>query len=425
MTDYPEVLARVGLLKDFALVVKDEDDALAWWDAYQAEPRFLLLHLWDVHKPYNMPIGSSSSSLYAERLAHWRALMLEHGIALPADLDDQAHPEPERHQVNVMQCLWEKRYGWTAGLQEYLHGLQAFDRGRLRSLVDACRTRGVFDEAMVVVAADHGEGRCAEGYGALNHAQNLLDDTIRIPLFVRVPNAGGGPISDQVSQADVVPTLLDLLALPDPRPQPDAHIGGRSLLPLLQGKRMPESSAYAELSVSRPARGAPPPREDDPLSVVRYRMLRYDKRKVHLTGQFVHADRKWLAAPTETFVRNLYRDVFGRFEGSAGMAWWLDKLDDEKNAPDVRRRQAILHDFENSAEGAKTPKYAIYDLKRDPLEENPRTPASSPLFWLEYKPQMRLIQNIERNAHAGAPLLAPEGDEETVRKRLQALGYVE
>jgi Sulfatase len=325
----------------------------------------------------------------------------------------------------VMQCLWEQRYGWTAGLRDYVDGLQTFDGGRLRALLDGCRTRGVFDDALVIVTSDHGEGRCAEGYGALNHAQNLLDDTIRIPLLLRVPGASGASITVQVSQADVMPTLLDLLGLPDARAKLDTQHGGRSLVPLLRGKRLPPAPAYAELSVSRPARAAAVLLEGDPLSVVRFRVLRSATRKVHLTGQLVNANGEWLAAPAETFVRSLYRDVLGRFEAAGDLPWWLDKLRDEGSKPDIARRQAILHDVEHSPEGARTPKYAIYDLECDPLEENPRTPASGPLFWPEYRHHVARMHDIERRARPGAPLLALDGDDELVRKRLQALGYVE
>lgn len=238
MTDYPDVLVPVGLLRDFAVRVKDEDAALAWWDAYSTEPRFLLLHLWDVHKPYNMPVKADLRGDYGARLADWHARMREHGIGIPADLDAQPHPELERHRVNVMQCLWEKAYGWTAGLKEYLEGLQTFDNGRLKKLVEACRTRGVFDDAVLVVMADHGEGCCDGVAGCLNHAANLLDDTIRIPLFLRLPGASSGrAIHDQVSQVDLLPTILDLLGLSTRHAQRRTAHGGRSLLPLLHGER--------------------------------------------------------------------------------------------------------------------------------------------------------------------------------------------
>lgn len=57
--------------------------------------------------------------------------------------------------------------------------------------------------------------------------------------------------------------------------------------------------------------------------------------------------------------------------------------------PDVHRRRAIMHSFEQSPEGSKLPRYAIYDLLHDPLEEHPCTPASDSLFWVDYQPQLR------------------------------------
>lgn len=426
MSDYPDIVAPVGVLRDFQTRVADDEQALAWWEAQAPAPRFLMFHLWDVHKPYDMPVRKDLRGDYPQRVAAWRAKLNEHGVDIPADLDQQVHAEADRHRVNVMQCLWEAAYGWQGGLPAYMDGLRTFDGGRLRQLVESLRRPGVLDNALLVVTSDHGEGRTEGMHGRLNHSANLLDDVIRIPLFVRVPGAARAhATAGQVSQADIAPTVLDVLGLLAQRTPARASCGGRSLLPHLHGENMPAVPAYAEISLGRPRQGAADPLPGDPPSVVRQRMLRYPQRKVVLTGQMARLDGAWLRAPADVFVRRLYREILGRFEGADGLAWWLATLDEKDGKPNVRRRKAAARAFAGSPEATRAHKYAIFELERDPLEEQPRTPQTDRLFWLRFRAYASLLEQIERGARAGAPLLAAESDEELVAQRLQALGYIE
>lgn len=63
----------------------------------------------------------------------------------------------------------------------------------------------------------------------------LYEGGLRVPLIVRLPGkVQPGSVSDQVAlSCDVLPTLLDLVGLPL---QPNHHIDGRSLAPVLLGK---------------------------------------------------------------------------------------------------------------------------------------------------------------------------------------------
>ena len=191
------------------------------------------------------------------------------------------------------------------------------------------------------------------------------------------------------------------------------------------GQELPPAPAYAEISRARPTHDPADPLPGDPPSIVYQRMLRYPQRKIVLTGQMAKPDDEMLHAPTEVFVRRLYRDILGRFEGASGLAWWLATLDEKDGKPNVQRRREAVRAFAESPEATSTPKHAIYDLGRDALEEHPRTPATDPLFWLRYRSSMRVMEEIERGARPGAPLLPAGSDEEIVAQRLQALGYIE
>ncbi len=96
----------------------------------------------------------------------------------------------------------------------------------------------LLDKTIVVLTADHGEQLLERG--SLGHSSccldgNLYDENIRIPLIIRYPSVipKGKIIDTQVSQIDVMPTILDILEVP----MPD-KIDGHSLLPLIKGERI-------------------------------------------------------------------------------------------------------------------------------------------------------------------------------------------
>ena len=93
--------------------------------------------------------------------------------------------------------------------------------------------------ALVVIAGDHGE---AFGeHGEIAHSVFLYDTTLRVPLVMAGPGIRGGRASDvEVSLADVLPTVLDVLGLPA------RDVDGVSLGPILTGGSIAARDLYAE-----------------------------------------------------------------------------------------------------------------------------------------------------------------------------------
>lgn len=96
------------------------------------------------------------------------------------------------------------------------------------------------DETIVVFFSDNGGLSTKAQPGPTNNDPLragkgwLYEGGIRVPLIVRVPGkVKPGSVSDQVAlSCDLLPTLLDLAGLPL---QPNAHVDGRSLAPVLLG----------------------------------------------------------------------------------------------------------------------------------------------------------------------------------------------
>ena len=83
-------------------------------------------------------------------------------------------------------------------------------------LVARLRERGVYDQTLLVVTADHGASY-REGVSRRNPRDNNLADIIRVPLFVKLPGQRhGGPIDGIAESVDVLPTIAAALGMPLP-----------------------------------------------------------------------------------------------------------------------------------------------------------------------------------------------------------------
>ena len=110
-------------------------------------------------------------------------------------------------------------------------------------LFASLRARGLYDDALIVLLSDHGEG--LGDHGEQEHGVFLYDEAIHVPLVVKLPGGRGAGrrVSVPVQHIDLLPTMLDLAgaAAPD-------GLRGRSLGPLLvdDGDGWPERPLYAE-----------------------------------------------------------------------------------------------------------------------------------------------------------------------------------
>ncbi|GIW42385.1 MAG: hypothetical protein KatS3mg076_2962 [Candidatus Binatia bacterium] len=111
----------------------------------------------------------------------------------------------------------------------------------LGEIFAALRERGIYDDALIVVTSDHGEGFWEHGY--LQHGIHLDDVVTRVPLVVKLPGNefAGTRVSQLVRTVDIMPTVLDALGIPAPQ-----DLDGTSLLPAVREGRNLGLVAYAE-----------------------------------------------------------------------------------------------------------------------------------------------------------------------------------
>lgn len=169
--------------------------ALAWLDrASKDRPAFLFVNYMEAHQPRlaSSPWDRWSRELpNAARLAR-RNLYYEHAVK---DL-----PEDERAFI-------EANYdGQLAAMDE------AFG-----ALIEALRARGRYENALVIVTADHGE--FLGEHRQMGHiGQMLYEPVLHVPLVVKFPGAmrPRGRADGAVQLVDVLPTVLAATGAPVP-----------------------------------------------------------------------------------------------------------------------------------------------------------------------------------------------------------------
>ena len=123
---------------------------------------------------------------------------------------------------------WPSDQPWAVAQQYQRHLLQmGFVDGLLGDLVGRLKQVGLYDEAMLVVTADHGMSYTA-GTSQREFSSENAAEIMRVPLIIKYP--GRIDVTAHVSDAnvetvDVLPTIADALAIDVPWP-----IDGTSLL---------------------------------------------------------------------------------------------------------------------------------------------------------------------------------------------------
>jgi hypothetical protein len=101
----------------------------------------------------------------------------------------------------------EERGGQAARYDAVLARLD----GSIGRLLDEMERRGLTDDTLLVIAADHGEG--LGDRGVMTHGRLLYPELTQIPLLLRGPGLPARAIEPVVGLVDVAPTIADLLGL--------------------------------------------------------------------------------------------------------------------------------------------------------------------------------------------------------------------
>jgi choline-sulfatase len=159
-----------------------------WLTAHSAGPRFVWVHLYDPHDPYEPPLPYSQT--YKDRL---------------------------------------------------YDGEIAYADSALGGFIAYLKTHAWYENSIVIVVGDHGEG--LGEHGEETHGIFLYDATTHVPLIIKTTSHAnaGKTIDAQVRTIDVLPTVLDLLKIEQP-----AELDGASLQEYFSGDENSDRVAFGE-----------------------------------------------------------------------------------------------------------------------------------------------------------------------------------
>jgi arylsulfatase A-like enzyme/Flp pilus assembly protein TadD len=122
----------------------------------------------------------------------------------------------------------------------------AFADEQVGRLLRFLKEKNLYQQAIIVLSGDHGEG--LGDHGEQTHGFFIYNSTLHVPLIFHFPeDSSGKKMSESVSLADIMPTVLQLLKLPVP-----AQVQGKSLIPLVAGKKSQEPRPlYSETFLPR------------------------------------------------------------------------------------------------------------------------------------------------------------------------------
>ncbi|MFH0846706.1 MAG: sulfatase [Chloroflexota bacterium] len=210
------VFSRFYLAYDKASIVTDY--ALKTLSAHQEANFFLFIHYWDTHMPYNPPsnfISPFRGSLYTPH------------VEKPQDI---LKTLPDNDWRYFLQDFLKGMESTTEALARYDGSLLYVD-SEIGRLLDNMRSRGMLDNTLVIITADHGESHTAHGIYFDHHG--LYDELIHVPLIIYYPErVAPRRIKTTIQHIDLVPTILDLAGITYVKDEFD----GKSLVPCLTGE---------------------------------------------------------------------------------------------------------------------------------------------------------------------------------------------
>ncbi len=203
-------------------------------------PTFAMIHLLPPHTPYlpPPPFSGPRSGWYSNEMPIRARLLNGFERWVPQEnvelRDDIRRAARDMYEENVQ-------------FADHLVG----------RFVDDLKQHGRYDDALIIVLSDHGEGFYE--HGRFLHLRSVYEELLRVPLIIKWPRSFSGfpaSVATAVSLIDIAPTLVDGLAIEDDR----ARYQGRSLLPTVRGEAPPNRILLASTSGQSDPDNTPRPR---------------------------------------------------------------------------------------------------------------------------------------------------------------------
>jgi len=221
---------RAGPTTDAALAWIDNISNPAGRSAAEDAPFFLMVHYFDAHLVYDPP----------------KRFRAAHADPRDAEGDDYLFGTVA-DMIALREGEAEIGADLLTRLEQLYDGEVAYVDSEIGRLLEGLATRGLTENTVIAMVADHGEE--FGDHGGFEHGHTLYDELIHVPLILSGPGTGGsretapsgdsalnqatGPqermVGATVRLIDLAPTLCELAGI-----APDPAFVGESLLPLIE-----------------------------------------------------------------------------------------------------------------------------------------------------------------------------------------------
>lgn len=186
-----------------------------WLQTPPDNPFFLYLQPMNVHGPYRVPKEARSALVGRVPSREFRYYHDPMGGIL------------NRGQVEMRDQVTPS---YLESLTDNYDTAVRYSTDQLAELFALLTRNGLYDDALIIVTADHGEELF--DHGGFSHGFSLHRETLHVPLFIKLPGqTQGGVVEAGVDLIDLFPTILEVGGI-----EADPNLDGKSMVSLIDGR---------------------------------------------------------------------------------------------------------------------------------------------------------------------------------------------
>jgi arylsulfatase A-like enzyme len=221
---------------------KRTESTIQAFQEHKGDKFFIWLYYWDPHAPYAPP--EEFMRLYEPDYAEvpLREQMTQGRKSNGVVRDYTGH---YNGSITTLIKLNTGKIQLSALDREYLLNLYdaeiAYVDAEIGRVVAKLKQMGLYDNTMIVLNADHGEG--FGEHDKYYHGMTVYDEMARVPLIIKPPHSRdkNKVVWGQVRNIDIMPTILDYCGLAVP-----TECNGQSLRPFIEDTVSPDLPAITE-----------------------------------------------------------------------------------------------------------------------------------------------------------------------------------
>jgi arylsulfatase A-like enzyme len=177
------------------------------------KPFFLFMHLWDTHFPF--PTTQNPENSYEKDM--------EKIIENIKEDSQKEYVKKRIADINIKSS--------QGIIDKYDLAVKNVD-ANLGKLIDFMKHNEMWENTLFIVLGDHGDSLTEHGI-YFSHS-GLYDESIHVPLIMKIPKLKGKKINELVQNVDIAPTILEILG-----DKQKLEFDGKSLMPLIKnGKKI-------------------------------------------------------------------------------------------------------------------------------------------------------------------------------------------